>query len=826
MPRILFWRWPLLGLVLVLVVAEAPSAQSAFATAFAILAGQFALHRLEPGRLRHWLDRGYVFGFDAALTGLVLLGVASIPPAGFLALFSVIFVAALVSDARRLMLAACAVAGVYLAWVGGIGGIGGAWEVVPLTLAAGLSFGKLAEQLAGDARPFRTAASSVDEQGTLLSISDAIGSSLDIGQIMRRIVKQVGEHLETDSCSILLFDRSRDDCFVVASKGHPDVDMLAVDLDNYPEVQRALDTREPVVIHDVASDPLVAGVRDVLIDKGYRSLLVVPLLFGREVIGALFLRGRSERPFTADELRFCKVASGASANALKNAMLYREVKQESAGHRETSEKLRRVLDGSPDVIVACDEERRITEFNPGAERLFRLSTERALGRMLEDVLGQSASTFEGVASDENAEPRDVVVHTGSGEKAEISLTGAAIRRLDGEPAGRVWIGRDVTKLRRVEKSLVQAERLSSLGEVVAGVAHELNNPLAGVMGYAELLRNDERDPSQLRDLERIVESAQRCQKIVLKLLSFARKHSPEKKHQSLNECLRKVLDLKSYHLRSSQIDTVLELDNDLPDTSFDFHQIEQVILNLLNNAEHAIGSTRSPGKVVLRSGVDDGFVWFEVEDTGPGIPVAARDRVFDPFFTTKEYGQGTGLGLSVSFGIVQEHGGRIELARTGEQGTCFRVVLPLLESEKPEAKPEEAGKPVAAARLKGRKVLVAEDEPALLEIYDRVLRAEGAVVTLAQDGEEAWNCLAKDDFDFDLIITDLRMPNLDGRQLYERTAEERPDMLRRFVFTTGDLAREDTLEFLKGLPNRILSKPLQMDTVRRVLTQAVGLAGR
>jgi CheY-like chemotaxis protein len=204
--------------------------------------------------------------------------------------------------------------------------------------------------------------------------------------------------------------------------------------------------------------------------------------------------------------------------------------------------------------------------------------------------------------------------------------------------------------------------------------------------------------------------------------------------------------------------------------------------------------------------------------------LAVRDRVFDPFFTTKEYGQGTGLGLSVSFGIVQEHGGRIELMHSGEEGTRFRVILPLVAEEDHIKEISEALESISSAPLEGRRVLVAEDEPALLEIYDRVLRAAGATVTLAHDGEEAWTRISEDDFDYDLIVTDLRMPNLNGQQLYERTAEERPDLLRRFVFTTGDLAREDTLEFLEGLPNRILSKPLQIDTVRRVLMQAISNA--
>jgi len=818
----------MIGCLLLLIANSAPTAKWAFALGFAVLALQLALHLYEPARLEHWLQKGYLFAVDAVMLGLALLGSLAAGPFGFVGIFAIVFVASLVADRRRSVLAGIAVAFVFTAAnVSGVASASAAtfsWLLIPLALASSWSFGTLSERL-----PLAAESRAGEEQhdsSPLLEIAESIGSSLDIDEVMRHIVKRVGEALQTDSCSILLSDAQLDHCFVVASKGHPDVDMLAVDLDNYPEIRRAIETRQPVVIDDVENDPLVAGARDFLLEKGYRSLLVVPLVFGREVIGALFLRGRDGRPYSAADLRFCQVAAGISANSLKNAMLFREVSREAERHRETGEKLRRVLDGSPDVIIACDEESRITEFNRGAGRLFDIKPERAIGRTVDSVLGAAAHIFEGVAADPEAEPHDVVVGREDGSSAEVSLAGAALCGAGGQPAGRVWIGRDVTKLRRVEKSLAQAERLSSLGEVVAGVAHELNNPLAGVMGYAELLRAGECDPHQMRDLERIVESSQRCQKIVLKLLSFARKHTPEKNHQSLNECLEKVLDLKSYHLRSSQVETTMELDRSIPKTSFDFHQIEQVALNLLNNAEQAIGMTKAPGEITIRSGATDSHVWFEFEDNGPGVPPAVRGRVFDPFFTTKDYGQGTGLGLSVSFGIVREHDGTIELVRSGENGSVFRVELPIVEAHESDSQGTAPTERCEAGALNGCRILVAEDEPGLLDIYDRVLRSAGATVTLARDGEQAWEQLSADDFEYDLIVTDLLMPNLNGRQLYERVAEERPDLLRRFVFTTGDLAREDTLDFLEGLPNRILSKPLQVETVTQVLSQAMVTVSR
>jgi CheY-like chemotaxis protein/anti-sigma regulatory factor (Ser/Thr protein kinase) len=247
--------------------------------------------------------------------------------------------------------------------------------------------------------------------------------------------------------------------------------------------------------------------------------------------------------------------------------------------------------------------------------------------------------------------------------------------------------------------------------------------------------------------------------------------------------------------------------------------MEQVLLNLVNNAEQAIAATGQPGHITLRTFATQDEVGVEVEDSGPGVPSGVRHRIFDPFFTTKEPGKGTGLGLSVSYGIVQEHQGRIELRpdRPG-RGACFTITLPRTAGVAAE-------QPVTDVRgssdkpLLGRRVLVAEDEPLVLDLFSRVLERDGATVTLARDGEEAWSRILETDFD--LIVADLRMPHLDGRALYERVVEAKPSMVRRFVFATGDLVRQESLKFLEGIPNRILAKPLDVDNVRAVLLQAV-----
>jgi two-component system NtrC family sensor kinase len=254
-----------------------------------------------------------------------------------------------------------------------------------------------------------------------------------------------------------------------------------------------------------------------------------------------------------------------------------------------------------------------------------------------------------------------------------------------KPAGMIFL-RDVTEKkqaeeerRRMEQQVQLAGRLAAVGELAAGVAHELNNPLASVQAYAQLLsERDDLDEAARSDVATVYGEALRASRITANLLSFARQHRPEKTFVSLNDILRSSLELQAYRLKVTNIEVVTELAPDLPKTMADVHQVQQVFVNLITNAEQAMTGAHGGGTLKLKTERTDGAIRVSVADDGPGVRQEDLKRIFDPFFTTKEVGKGTGLGLSICYGIVREHGGRISARNNPDRGATFTVELPIV----------------------------------------------------------------------------------------------------------------------------------------------------
>ncbi|HEU5179565.1 MAG TPA: ATP-binding protein, partial [Candidatus Polarisedimenticolia bacterium] len=374
------------------------------------------------------------------------------------------------------------------------------------------------------------------------------------------------------------------------------------------------------------------------------------------------------------------------------------------------------------------------------------------------------------------------------------------------------------ELEEAQNQLVQAEKMSVVGQLVSGVAHELNNPLAGVLGYSQLLLRMNLPEEVRRGLDKIESEAERCRRIVQNLLIFARKNKAEKRAIDLNALLESVLELKAYPLKVDNIQVVRELEKSLPRVMADASQLQQAFVNILHNAQQAMSGQPSPGTLTVRTHRVDGHVKVEIGDTGPGISPENLSRIFDPFFTTKEVGQGAGLGLSICYGIVQEHRGRIWAESGRGEGSTIHVELPVPAVDElplPAAPAEE----VAAGSTPSARILVVDDEASIVDILYDVLRLDGHQIETAINGRLALNKLRAGFFD--VVISDLKMPGMTGQELYRHLRELDSRLLSRIIFTTGDVANPDTQTFLQESGTPYLQKPFDLNEVRRLVTEMV-----
>ena len=377
--------------------------------------------------------------------------------------------------------------------------------------------------------------------------------------------------------------------------------------------------------------------------------------------------------------------------------------------------------------------------------------------------------------------------------------------------------------------MLQAEKMAALGQTISGVAHELNNPLATILSWAERLAERNVDDKTKQGLEVILGEAERAARIVRNLLTMSRKRQTTRAMVDLNQVVRETLELRGYdpstssgsprassrgEQKVSNIHLVEALATGLPEVFVDGHQIKQVLLNLIINAEQACLGANGRGTIVVRTmhDTDRGSAVLEINDDGPGIPEERLGKVFDPFFTTKEVGQGTGLGLTVAYAIAREHGGRIWVESTFGKGASFFVELPISGQHlNPPAK--AAQQPISLEAFKGLRVLVVEDEPALAQAVSEALTDAGFKVDRASDGEEGLTRLTE--ADYDLIVCDLKMPRIDGMQFYRAMAAATPALARRVIFVTGDVAGTDAERFLEETGCRWLSKPFRLGDLLR-----------
>jgi two-component system NtrC family sensor kinase len=542
-------------------------------------------------------------------------------------------------------------------------------------------------------------------------------------------------------------------------------------------------------------------------DRRPRSVLEAPLVTGGEVTGVLWAGSSTQDAFDgAAEGTFYTVANQLS-------LALERIEAQRAAERAH---LASLADSLSDGVVLVDDALRVTSLNdPARGLLAQLSGgEIAEGSELADrALAELAR--EALASQHPTPLRELPAGAAAASRRYLQAMAAP---LAGSPEGSaaVVILRDATEERLMQERLLQSEKMVSVGQLVSGVAHELNNPLTGITGFAQLLLARELDESTKRDVETIYDEAERASKIVQNLLSFARRKRAEKELVNLNVLLERVLELRTYDFRVKNIDVELELDPELPETMVDADQIQQVFLNVVINAEQAMLSAHGQGTLTVRSERKDGALRISFQDDGPGMAPETVRRIFDPFFTTKDTGEGTGLGLTISYGIIEDHGGRIWAESEPGRGTTFTIELPVLRGEQRAGHPEAVPEPTVT----GRSILVVDDEQSIQRLLGSILEMDGHRVETARNGREALRRLERGRYD--LVITDIKMPDMDGRELYQQLLRRDRALAERTVFITGDTVSPETRTFLQQVDNPCLAKPFRVRQVREAIAQILG----
>jgi two-component system, NtrC family, sensor kinase len=374
---------------------------------------------------------------------------------------------------------------------------------------------------------------------------------------------------------------------------------------------------------------------------------------------------------------------------------------------------------------------------------------------------------------------------------------------------------------QIRVKMLQTEKMAALGRFVSGVAHELNNPLTSIMGYAQLLLSRGLSQSQHSEADKVYREAERARRIVKNLLYFARENQPERTRVDLNEIVERTLALRSYEMKIENISVGCDLAPHLPLTMADPYQLQQVVLNLLLNAEQAMLEQRGQGSIWIRTHLfsrrGEDHILLELSDDGPGIPADIASRIFDPFFTTKPSGAGTGLGLSIVYGIIQQHGGEVTFESHPGLGTKFLIDLPVVS-----APVEESAAPLATfterpTEFQAGRILVVEDEPAVAQLIVDILREERHQIEATLDSQEGLMRLSRNHYD--LVICDVRMPRFDGIAFYDALVRAGSPLRNRILFITGDILARRTVEFLEpnGLP--YLAKPFLVEELKMAVNQ-------
>ncbi|OGS12298.1 MAG: hypothetical protein A2234_05895 [Elusimicrobia bacterium RIFOXYA2_FULL_58_8] len=598
--------------------------------------------------------------------------------------------------------------------------------------------------------------------------------------------------------------------FGMADSGLTDVNFCkrVIPLDSSDILAHVARTAKPVNVNVPEKEPKCNP--GFLKETASKAFCLVPILGSEKVYGIVAVDNwHSSKPITDEHMENLSIFCNTTGLALQNAELFDNIMESQTRYRTT-------INGTADAIAGLNEDFRVTIWNRSAEQLFGVKSKDMAGNSIFPLFPPEEARLLRAELARAGFVKDFMVlgrHAATGAQTNLSVTLTPIER---EVQGREWsvVIRDLTAQTMLQAQLIRTEKLSVVGQLISGIAHELNNPLTSVVGYSELLGRAAEPPETLKeDLACIVKSAKRCHAIVSTLLNFVRQGQTRKTVCSINEVIEDTLGLMRYKLEKTEsIRIVCRLGADLPPVAMDPQQMGQVFVNLLGNACDAVAANTGPREISITSAFEGGKVRAVVHDTGGGISRRDTDRLFQPFFTTKTDGKGTGLGLVICKRIVEEHGGALSLLFSGPgTGTAFCVELQ-------PAKKISAHEVVSAPeRITGKKVLIIDDEEDILPLMYRLVKGEGNLAETAGDPREGLRMLLAGDYD--LVVSDIEMGTLKGQDIYAAAAKmpSPPNVM----FVTGDVLNPTLVEWIALNKLTCLAKPFSVDdfcgAVRKLL---------
>jgi PAS domain S-box-containing protein len=494
----------------------------------------------------------------------------------------------------------------------------------------------------------------------------------------------------------------------------------------------------------------------------------------------------------------------------------------------TEQRYQKLFDNASEAILITDaEDFHILELNVAAEKM--------LGISHSDAPRHSLTAFCQIKSLDGLPPRDsdewfqtlcrqrpLNLVRLNGSIVPVEVNGTQIQ-FDGRSAYQFFV-LEVTERARLEQQLRQAEKLSAIGQMISGIAHELNNPLSVVKGYIELVLSHHDLSAQTRaDLEKAAAESHRAAKLVMNFLSFAREQPAHRETVDVNQLIENVVELRHFDLVVAKTDLTLELEPGLPCVFADPDQVHQILTNLISNALHAMVDLQKPGCLMIKTALVGETVRVMVEDNGPGVPPHLLDKIFEPFFTTKDVGAGTGLGLSIAHSLMAEHKGKIIYQPSSLGGAGFVLDFPMNTEPRPQPKCDSPTTFLARAADEefscSGNVLVLDDEKSIADMIGEMLTLLGYRTTICNLATQALEKI--DGQDFDLIISDFRMPGINGRQFFNLAIQKKPELATRIIFLTGDIVNTETQEFLKSTGNPHIGKPFNLNSVKKVVAEAI-----